>query len=101
MFFALGLGGFILAVSGDGDLGIVDTFIAGVPAFLIAVGALAAAAAFGLPRLAVMGGVVAVGGLIVVAGDLHPGVAMLVPGVVLVVAGSILFARFRLETRPR
>lgn len=93
-FFALGVGTFLWTVARDGDLGLADTFIAGLPAFLLAFGAVVAALSFGLPRLHASGAAVAIGGLAVVTADLHPGFGMLLPGLVVLAAGAVILVRF-------
>ncbi len=100
-FFGLGIGAFVLMESGSGDVGFVDTIIAGVPALLLAVGAAAAAAWFGLSRLFGAAGALVLGGLSVVVFDLHPGWGMLAPGIAIAGVGIVALIRFLRATRPR
>ena len=97
VFFVAGVGTFLLANSGDLDIG--STFIAGVPAFLLAIGAAASAAWFQLPRLYVTSALLVAGGLVVVLADLHPGVAMLAPGVAILAWGLVDLVRFTRASR--
>jgi len=100
VFLVLGVGAYLWTVGRDGELGIADTFITGVPAFLLAFGAFVAGLSFGLPRLHSTGMLLTAGGLAVVLADLHPGYGMLIPGILVLGAGIVGLVRFFRDTAP-
>lgn len=85
-----------IAVSGSVPSDLVD----GLPVALLALGAAAAATAFGLRRLWVHAGVFAVGAALTVALAWHPGWGLLAAGGTLATAGIVVLSRF-LRRHPR
>ena len=79
---------------GDGGSGDWSQLVRGFPAALIALGAAAAAAMLGLPRLYGHAVVLLLGAALAVALPLEPGVVFVGTGVALAAAGSVLLARF-------
>ena len=70
------------------------SFVAGLPALLLALGAFASAWWFGLPRLAITGGLLIVGAVVVIVRHLNPGFALLGSGIVVLVLGATALTRF-------
>ena len=95
---ALAGNGAIVAIR-EGDLG-DQGIVPGLPALILAIGALVVAATTGVKRLWGYGAVLIVAAVVIIAADeANPGGSLLVSGVIIAGTGALLLTRF-LRTHP-
>lgn len=94
-FMTMLLGIVVFVAQRDGDTPIIARdLIAGLPAFLLALGALVAGGAFGLTRLFWYIPLLLAGGVAVLVTDIDIGWSLLAPGGLIALVGGVLLWRF-------
>jgi hypothetical protein len=91
---ALGIAAYVLQTNGGGDGEWIKQLIPGLPASLIAIGALISAVMFEIPRLAYYALPFMAGGAGVILLECDPGWGLLGGGLATTAVGAILIARF-------
>ena len=91
---ALGVGLFLARDSGSDDSSLARTLVPGLPAALVGLMSIGAAAMLGLSRFLVYAGVLVGAGGAVILLEAHPGWALLAGGIFVTISGLVLMLRF-------